>query len=51
MGETDTIQGTVHDVIYNLWGMKENSYVMRIMDTGGLLFVDGTCKETVRIWK
>ena len=48
MGETDAIQGTVDDVIYSLWGMKEPNYVMRIMATGGRLLVDDTYKETVR---
>ena len=37
MGGTDSIQGTVDDVIYNLWGMKDPTYVMRMMDTGDLL--------------
>ena len=36
MGETDSIQGKVDDVIYNLWGMKEPNYVMRMIATGGL---------------
>ena len=31
--------------------MKEPNYVMRIMDTGGQILVDDTCKEIVRIWK
>ena len=48
VGETDAIQGTVDDVIYSLWGMKEPKYVMRIMATGGRLLVDDTYKETVR---
>ena len=51
VGETDAIQGTVDDVIYNLWGMKEPDYVTRIMDTGGRLLEDDTCKETLRRWK
>ena len=50
MGETDAIQGIVDDVIYNLWGMKEPNYLMR-MYTGGRLLEGDTCKETVRIWK
>ena len=50
MGDTYFIQGTVDDVIYNLWGMKETNYVMRMMDTGGRLFDDDTRKETVRRW-
>ena len=51
VGDTDAIQGTVDDVIYNLWGMKEPNYVMRMMATGGRLLADDTCKETVRRWK
>ena len=45
------MQGTVDDVIYNLWGIKETNYAMRLMATGGRLLGDETCKETVRIWK
>ena len=26
------------------------TYVMRMMDTGGRLLADDTCKDTVRIW-
>ena len=51
VGEMDAIQGTVDDVIYNLWEMKEPNYVMRMMATGGHLLVGDTCKDTVRIWK
>ena len=51
VGETDAIQGTVDDVVYNLWGMKDPHYVLRIMDTGGRLLEDDKCKETVIIWK
>ena len=47
----DSIQGTVDDVIYNLWGMKEPNCVKRIMATDGRLLADDTCKDTVRIWK
>ena len=36
MGETDIIHGTVDDVIYNLWGVKEPNYVMRMMATDGV---------------
>ena len=49
VGETDTIHGTVDDVIHNLWGMKEKHYVVKMMDTGGRILVDDTCKETVII--
>ena len=50
MEETDNIKGKVDDVIYNLWGVKEPNYVTKIMDTGGCLLADDTCKVTVRIW-
>ena len=49
VGQIDSIQGTVDDVIYNLWGMKAPNYVMRKMDTGGFLLVDDTCRKTARI--
>ena len=49
--DTYSIKGTVDYVIYNLWGMKEPNYVMRMMATGGRLLADETCKETVRRWK
>ena len=51
VGETDSIQGKVDDVIYNLWRMKEPNYVMRMTATGGRLLEDDTWKETVRRWK
>ena len=51
MGETDSIQEKADDVIYNLRGMEEPNYVMRMMATFGRLLADGTCKETVRRWK
>ena len=50
VGGTDSIHVTVDDVIYNLWGMKEPNYVMRMMATGGRLLTDDTCKDTVVIW-
>ena len=49
--DTDTIQGTVDDVIYNLWGMKDPNFVMRTMTTGGRVLENDTCRETVRRWK
>ena len=51
LGETDSIQVTVDDVVYNLWGKKEPIYMMRMMATGGRLLADDTCKDTVRRWK
>ena len=44
VGEIYTIQGTVDDVIYNVWGVKEPNYVMRMMATSGRLVTDDTCK-------
>ena len=51
MGEKYIIQGTVDDVVYTLWGMKEPNYVMRMMADGGRLLADDIYKDTVRIWK
>ena len=31
--------------------MKEHNYAMRIMDTGGHLLVDDTCKKNLKLWK
>ena len=42
VGEIDTIQGTVDDIIYNLWVTKEPNYVMKMMATGSILLVDDT---------
>ena len=50
VGETDAIQVTVDDVIYNLCGMKQPNYGMWVMATGGFLLLDDTCKEAVRRW-
>ena len=50
LGGTDAIHVTVDDVIYNLWGMKEPNYLMRMMATGGRLLADDTRKETVKRW-
>ena len=47
MEETDSIQVTVDDIIYNLWIMKQPNYAMRMVATGGRLFVDNTCKKIV----
>jgi hypothetical protein len=35
---------------YNLWGMKEPDYVMRMMATGGLLDANGSCRMASRRW-
>lgn len=36
---------------YNLWGMKEPDYVMRMMATGGLLAALDSCKMAKRRWR
>ena len=48
VGDTDSIQETVDDFIYNLLGIKEPNHVTMIISTGGRIFSDDTCKETVR---
>jgi len=50
VGDNHAILGTMDGVPYNLWGMKEPNYDMRMMATGGPLLVIETCKETVRKW-
>ena len=42
MGDINYIQRKFDAVIYNLWGMKETNYVMKIMDTSGRLLADNT---------
>ena len=49
-GDTGSLQVSVDDVIYNLWGMKEPNYVISMMDTGIRLLVVGICKDTMRRW-
>ena len=51
VGDTYSLQGTVDVVIYNLWVMKDPTYVMRMMSASGRLLEDHACKKTVRIWK
>jgi hypothetical protein len=44
------IAGTMDGVAYNLWGMKEPDYAMRMMATGGPLRAYKTCKDAVCNW-
>ena len=44
------IAGTMDGMAYNLWGMKEPDYAMRMMAMGGPLAVYETCKEALRKW-
>ena len=50
VGDTAAIEGTLDEVKYNLWCMKEPDYTMTIMATGGRLLSDESCKSTVRRW-
>jgi len=50
VGDCHAIAGTQDGILYNLWGMKEPDYVMRMMATGGPLTAFESCKETVRRW-
>jgi hypothetical protein len=50
VGDNHVIAGTMDGVAYNLWGMKEPDYVMRMMATVGPLAVIDTCKEALRKW-
>ncbi len=41
-GECEAISGTLNASPYNIWDMKEPSYVMKIMATGEVLEEDDT---------
>jgi len=51
VGDVDAVSGTQDGVPYNLWGMKEPNYVMRMMVTGGPNSADDSCKTATRTWK
>ncbi len=51
VGDDDAVSGTQDDVPYNLWGMKEPDYVMRMMVTGGANSADDLFKTTTWTWK
>jgi hypothetical protein len=50
VGDNHAIVGTMDGLAYNLWGMKEPDYVMRMMASGGPLAAYETCKEAVHKW-
>jgi hypothetical protein len=50
VGDNHAITGTKDGVVYNLWGMKEPYYVMRMMSLGGSLVAYDTCKDVVHKW-
>mmetsp|Transcript_19630 Transcript_19630/g.42045 ORF Transcript_19630/g.42045 Transcript_19630/m.42045 type:complete len:293 (+) Transcript_19630:2219-3097(+) len=50
MSDTNDVQGVQDSITYNLWGMKEPNYVMKVMVTGGSLLSNNSCKEAVHKW-
>ncbi len=46
--ECEALSGTLNASPYNIWGMKEPDYVMKIMATCGVLEEDDNCRETFR---
>ena len=50
VGDCHASQGVMEGVTYNLWGMKEPDYVMRMMATGGPLGVQESCRMARRWW-
>jgi hypothetical protein len=51
VGDVDAVSGTQDGIPYNLWGIKEPNYVMRMMATGGPNSADESCKTTTCTWK
>ena len=50
VGESAGITGKLDGEEYFLWGLKEPSYVMKMMATGGPLVVTDECKPQKRYW-
>ena len=50
VGDSMAISGVLDGVKYFLWGLKEPSYVMKMMATGGPLISNDTCKMQTRTW-
>lgn len=48
VGASMAISGVLDGVKYFLWGLKEPSYVMKMMATGGPLIANETCKDQRR---
>ncbi len=44
VGDCHAIQGKIEGTTYNLWGMKEPDYDMRMMATGRLLDANQSCR-------
>ncbi len=50
VGDSMAISGVLDGVKYFLWGLKEPSYVMKMIVTGGPLISNDTCKMQTRRW-
>ena len=50
VGDSMAISGTLDGQEYFLWGLKEPSYVMKMMATGGPLLANESCGEQKRKW-
>jgi len=50
VGEWLAISGKLDGEDYFLWGLREPSYVMKMMATGGPLLPNATCAEQKRVW-
>jgi hypothetical protein len=50
VGEWLAISGKLDGEDYFLWGLREPSYVMKMMATGGPLLPNSTCAEQKRVW-
>jgi hypothetical protein len=50
VGDSLAISGKLDDKEYFLWGLKEPSYVMKMVATGGPLLANESCGEQKRRW-
>jgi hypothetical protein len=50
VGDSMAISGILDGIRYFLWGLKEPSYVMKLMATGGPLIPNDSCKMQKRKW-
>jgi hypothetical protein len=50
VGDSLAITGKLDGEEYFLWGLKEPSYIMKMMATGGPLLANESCKEQKRRW-
>jgi hypothetical protein len=50
VGDSLAITGKLDGEEYFLWALKEPSYIMKMMATGGPLLANESCKEQKRRW-